>query len=1069
MSGTRLANEMILASAGSGKTYQLTNRYIRLMALGAAPERIIALTFTRKAAGEFFDEILRKLAGAVRDEAGAAALAEAIECPGIERERFLEMLSLLISRMHLLELGTLDGFFYRVVRNFPFELGLAGAPEILDENAVRIEKLRVYDQVFRRPGAGEEARRDFLEAFKQATWGTEEKRLLTLLDRFVDEHHRAYLAAPEGNLWGRAARIWPRGNPWLAAKVDPEKELAVLEACFGGLTLTSRQRETWEKFRDALGEWKPGAPWAREMNTPVGNILKAWDQLQTGEADFTLGGKKLRVSGEGCRALVNLVCYLFGAELEKKLQVTRGLYDVLRAYETVYGELVRSSGRLTFADILILLSGAAADGGAPTLGQGGGEGGGDRLEIDYRLDARYDHWLLDEFQDTGYAQWRVLSGLIDEVLQDPEGRRSFFYVGDVKQAIYAWRDGDVRLFREIFDHYNGGAGDRIVERRMSESRRSGPAVIETVNRVFGDHAVLDALFPESSVKRWREGWDTHRAHYRDMAGCVRFVQASDKEARDALLLETLREVDPLNRGLSCAVLVQRNDTVQEILHCLREEGGFPVVAESDIRPGVDNPLGAVLSSLFQYAAHPGDRFAREHLLMTPLGRRAEEEVSGGLAVAGRKVLETVHRDGFAAAAADEIARLESLGDLDVFSRQRAEEILAAAREFDRSGERAIADFVDFLAAYSIRETGTPEAVQVMTIHKAKGLGFDVVILPELGGRKLAQRRKGLGVCRNKDREVEWVLDMPAKDIVENDEVLARYDAEAAADACYEKFCQLYVAMTRAKRAMYLIGEPVKPTSTSRNFMKLLDETLNAGEPESRRIGEVEAGVVYEEGNPQWYLQIEGAEESPEPAAELPVRAFPGRPRRRRQTPSRAKARKVPAASLFSLESRESLDYGTRVHEIFSRIEWFDTDTPERIEAIKNEEAEVPMTAEACDEVLACLREKAIREALAPPGPQAETWRERSFEVILEDEWLTGTFDRVTVEKDESGRIQRASILDFKTDKADPATPLDVAESGYAGQLHVYRRVLAFMTGLEETEISCRLLFTQRRELVEVVN
>ena len=70
-----IGHVMILASAGSGKTYALTNRFVRLLALGAKPERIVALTFTRKAAGEFFDEILNKLARAARDPVYAAQLA----------------------------------------------------------------------------------------------------------------------------------------------------------------------------------------------------------------------------------------------------------------------------------------------------------------------------------------------------------------------------------------------------------------------------------------------------------------------------------------------------------------------------------------------------------------------------------------------------------------------------------------------------------------------------------------------------------------------------------------------------------------------------------------------------------------------------------------------------------------------------------------------------------------------------------------------------------------------------------------------------------------------------------
>jgi len=79
---TPIGHVMILASAGSGKTYALTNRFIRLLSRGVAPERIVALTFTRKAAGEFFDEILNKLAAAARDPARAASLAREIDGPG---------------------------------------------------------------------------------------------------------------------------------------------------------------------------------------------------------------------------------------------------------------------------------------------------------------------------------------------------------------------------------------------------------------------------------------------------------------------------------------------------------------------------------------------------------------------------------------------------------------------------------------------------------------------------------------------------------------------------------------------------------------------------------------------------------------------------------------------------------------------------------------------------------------------------------------------------------------------------------------------------------------------------
>src|SRR6476469_8525320 len=129
-----LGHTMILASAGSGKTYALTNRFVGLLARGAPPERIAALTFTRKAAGEFFDEILNKLATAATDPAVAQRLARDIDAPHLGPLDFRRMLRGVVDNMHRLQLGTLDGFFGRIARVFTYELGLTGAFEVLEEH-----------------------------------------------------------------------------------------------------------------------------------------------------------------------------------------------------------------------------------------------------------------------------------------------------------------------------------------------------------------------------------------------------------------------------------------------------------------------------------------------------------------------------------------------------------------------------------------------------------------------------------------------------------------------------------------------------------------------------------------------------------------------------------------------------------------------------------------------------------------------------------------------------------------------------------------------------------------------
>jgi len=123
---SQLKNIAISASAGSGKTYQLTNRFIYLLHLTEEPDRIIALTFTRTAAGEFFHKIVEKLVQGAGDSTAAESLAGELGITA-DAARFHDLLRLLIQRMHRLNLQTLDSFFFRVVSAFALELGLSGS------------------------------------------------------------------------------------------------------------------------------------------------------------------------------------------------------------------------------------------------------------------------------------------------------------------------------------------------------------------------------------------------------------------------------------------------------------------------------------------------------------------------------------------------------------------------------------------------------------------------------------------------------------------------------------------------------------------------------------------------------------------------------------------------------------------------------------------------------------------------------------------------------------------------------------------------------------------------------
>lgn len=1055
MSGAR--HLMILASAGSGKTYALTGRFVRLLAEGARPERIVALTFTRKAAGEFFDEILKKLAEAAADARRAETLAREIGRPELHREEFLGLLRGMTDAMPRLRLGTLDSFFARIARSFPLELGLSGEFEILQEHAAQLERRRVLRRMFARVGALDAAQREFIEAFKRATFGREEKRLGAQLDSFLDGHQEIYLAAPEADRWGDAARIWPEGNAWLDAPPHLPPALKSLRAWVAAVQPADKQRRRWEGFLAAVEVWAPGAVAPRELTYVLEKALAAWSEMQAGRVALEFDRKKQELDALATAALADMVRLIVGGELKRRLETTRGIFSVLQGYERTYHDAVRRAGRLTFGDVQRLLAPGA---GAPALSR---DESGDRLFIDYRLDAEIDHWLLDEFQDTSFGQWSVLKNLIDEVVQDPTGTRSFFCVGDVKQAIYTWREGDPRLFREIFRHYNAAAEGSIATGHLDESWRSGPPLIEMVNRIFGDESAIAELFPGPMSEAWNGEWREHVSAVRDRTGQAAWLLAADETTRRETVLKLLRELRPLECGLSCAVLTQTNRAAAELADYLRQAGGLPAVAESDLPVCTDNPLGAALLALVKVASHPGDTLAWTHVQLTPFAAvltsrnvRQPEELT-------QLVLRQIHEMGFELTVADWTGAVEAaLAPDDAFSRERARQLVDAARLFDATGSRDVAEFVAFMERHTVREPEGAAVVRVMTIHKAKGLGFDVVLLPDLEGTRLDQARSGLAVHKAPDRSVEWVLDPPAKLIAQSDPVLAAHVRETEAEAGYEALSLFYVALTRAKRGLYVITEPVGK-STSRNYPRLLAETLGEGAETAREVsvGTLRLAGAWTAGDPHWHeivrkeraTTVAREPERLEGEARGMTRFAAVRPSARANLPS--------AAGMFSLQQHDAAEFGSTLHRLLAQVEWGPAADLVKQWSVQGEPATVVAEAEAV------LRATGLAEIWnRPAGPGVvEVWRERAFELVYDGAWVSGVMDRVLVERElPGGRAVQAMVCDFKTDRVE-AGRLAAAAQSHEEQMRLYRRAVARLTGLPLAAVAGALVFTRVRRWV----
>ncbi|MBX3736783.1 MAG: UvrD-helicase domain-containing protein [Candidatus Didemnitutus sp.] len=1048
---------MIHASAGTGKTFRLTNRFIALLAAGAAPERIVALTFTRKAAGEFFDGILGKLAQAAASEERAAALARDVGRPELRAADFLRLLRAMVDALHRLRLGTLDSFFAKIAQAFPFELGLAGDFEVIEGHAAARERERVLRQLFASGGALDDAQRDFLEAFKLATFGTEEKQLARRMDKFLDEKYERFLEVPAPVHWGVAGVIWKTGQPWLDEVAPAVASAALRRWLGGGAEMTDEQRARWTRFATELGEWSVGAPWGDEMAYFLPKLLAVAGALDGIGAVLTIERKKQTLDVAGGAALREVVRAVAGGELRKQLAMTRGLHAVLARYDAVYSALVRRAGKLTFGDVTRLLR---PDAGARALSFGAADEEG-RLMLDYRLDAGIDHWLLDEFQDTSRGQWSVLQNLIDEVVQDPEERRTFFCVGDVKQSIYGWREGDPTLMGDIRRHYNGGddATAPIATEPLDASWRSGPEVIAMVNAVFGASEVIAELFPEETSRRWTRAWREHRTERGDRAGQAAWLFAEDDAERHATTLRLIREIDPLARGLTCAVLTRSNRQAAEIADYLRREGGVPAVAESDLQVATDNPLGAALLALVQAATHPGDTLAWEHVRMTPLHAALTAEGAGDREAATARVLAQIAADGFERFAEHWSARVAPAGD---FTRERARQFAGAAALFDVQGRRDPDEFVRFMQEYTAREPESAEVVRVMTIHKSKGLGFDVVIIPELEGTKLAASPRGLVVARDDAHEPEWVLELPKSELVEADPVLSRHAERAAGATCYEALSLLYVAMTRAKRAMYAITAPVAAKSRSHNYPKLLAETLG-GDAGAVRVGGAELSGAWVVGAADWFSGI-GREADEASAPAITALAAPAVPRRVARRPSGERAGERSAARLFARDEREAVTFGAEVHALLAGVVWCASD---EIEARAAAWQAGGASDAAISEVVGCLRAPALRE-LWTRTAGAEVWRERSFEVVLDGAWVSGVFDRVVVVRGPDGRVAAATVFDFKTDRiSGEAAEVERAVARHVVQLNLYRRVVARLAGLPESVVGAEVVFTALARRISV--
>lgn len=822
---------VVQAPAGSGKTTVLVQRFLKLLAVVAEPEEILAITFTRKAAAEMRRRIVEALDAALSDLP--------CEQPHDQRTRELARVALardaergwaLTRHASRLRIATIDATNSGLAGRAPVSSG-ASALRRITENpwAVYREAARETLASLAETGeAGESVRQLLRHLDAQSQRAAEvlaqmlarREQWLPLVLAWPGQPRGAVRAELEGGL----ARVIEHELRALEERV-PARLRDELDAC---LAIAQQHLGATER-RDRAADVAAGVSY---WQAAAAMLLKAdgdWRRRLDRRNGFPSSDKQARARATQLIAGLAEVPGLQAA-LRTAGQLPLPVYpdDQWRTLEALIGVLPLAAAQLKLA---FARRGEAdfqevAAEACNALGTAD-----DPSALGLRVDLRVQHILVDEFQDTSASQAALLRGLTRD-WQSGDGR-TIFLVGDPMQSIYRFRRAEVGLYLSIRD---AGLGTLPLEPlQLVANFRSDPVIVEWINeafqRVFPAHDDLltgQVAFAASAPALGAGGQAEVRVH--DQTGCTRAAAAAE-------VVRVVRDTLTRRPGESIGVLVRSRAHARELVPALRA-AGIPFGAVDLLRLA-DTTVAHDLLALTRALLHAGDRLAWLAVLRAPwcgltladLATLAEDdwsrtiwELSGdprivtGLSSDGQRRLQRC-RDVLARAWVRRgrvaLRDLVEGAWLELGGPATAVDQLDYARLFferldgaDRAGDCAdVLGFGDQLAERAASVGHGEHRVQLMTIHKAKGLEFDSVLLPGLG----------YGTRRDERPPLLWT-DYPLRG-GQRELLLAPVNPlGAASDPLYELLWRLhreqgaaeldrllYVAATRARRRLHLFA------------------------------------------------------------------------------------------------------------------------------------------------------------------------------------------------------------------------------------------------------------------------
>jgi ATP-dependent helicase/nuclease subunit A len=824
-----LRNVALEASAGTGKTRVLVDRYVRLLEAGVAPRNILAITFTRKAAAEMRQRVM-------------ATLRERQREGGITPARWREIRDAFGD----ITISTIDAFCLSLLHEFPLEAGVDPGFDLADETETPRFIEASLDSALSIGRAVSLDDPDVALLFTELGEPRLRKALTALLDRRLvardalnrfgrgrDQSVAAACARLQSALRGAIASI--SGSDGASVRAFVASGPAV--AGFGLVALEieelmapaglppARLRGLLDRLA-ALVLTQKGEPRKRLLHTKA-NFRSSTDYER--HKAIVLGlGPHVQAAIEAFRKDLNLV-------------LARGVRRLFAIAQDEYRRTLDKHGVLDFPDLL--------ERTLKLLGQME-----EFSRSRYRLESRYEHVLVDEFQDTSRAQWRLVRELVrawaaGEGLGHGPIPPSIFIVGDRKQSIYGFRDAEVTVLDAAAQFVNALRPDTPARAAITRSYRSVHELQMFVNDVC---VAVDKAPDRPDAFRYTEddAFPVIEGAPRDSDAIGAITAGSDRDQADLVGAEIARLIDErvLIRDRHTGVRRAIGPGDIGVLFRTRESHSLfeAALARRGVAYYVYKGLGFFdaeevkdVLALAGYLADPHSNLRTAAFLRSRIVRVSDQglkQLAPGLASSligewpsAAEALAPDDRERLQLARAsvttwidladqlppaelidrvlaDCAYGIEIAGPGFAQARENLKKIRGLIRRIQNRGYATLGRLSDYFGSLvaggdeSNAIIDAADAVNLMTVHAAKGLEFPVVFIVNLG--------KGSGNTRDDVRVT--AAPFTGEDDDDGEPVVAVSDHELASDRDDDKDVEetkrlLYVAMTRARDRLYLSG------------------------------------------------------------------------------------------------------------------------------------------------------------------------------------------------------------------------------------------------------------------------